>query len=171
LIRQRSIAALVTAELISRLGSQLTNLALPWFVLVTTHSPTKMGLVFAAEMAPFALFGFFSGGVVDRLGPRATMLISDAVRAPIIALVPFLHLVGGLTYGLILVLAFLHGVFSTVYFTCQRVVIPAVVGPDEQGIVRAKRPARRRGQLHELRRARDRRAADRRPRRRERHVA
>jgi MFS family permease len=136
-IRDRSIYALVAAELISRLGSQLTTLALPWFVLVTTHSPTRMGFVFAAELAPFALFGFVSGGVIDRLGPRATMLVSDAARAPIIALIPFLQLVGGLTYGVIVVLAFLHGVFSTVYFTCQRVVIPAVVGRDETEIVRA----------------------------------
>jgi MFS family permease len=127
-IRDRQIAALITSELISRLGSQLTTLALPWFVLVTTGSPTRMGFVFAAELIPFAIFGFVAGGVVDRLGPRTTMMISDAARAPLVALVPFLHVVGGLTYGLILVLAFQHGLFSTVYFTCQRVVIPAVVG-------------------------------------------
>jgi len=136
-IRDRSILALVSGELISRLGSQMTNLALPWFVLVTTHSPTRMGVVFAVELAPFVVFGVPAGALVDRLGPRATMLISDGARVPIVALVPLLHEVGGLSYGLILLLAGLHGLFSTAYFTCQRVAIPAIVGTDEHRVARA----------------------------------
>ena len=137
MIRDRSLAALFSAELISRLGSQLSNLALPWFVLVTTHSATKMGFVFGAELIPFVLFGIQAGAVVDRLGPRVTMMVSDLARAPIIALVPFLNEVGGLSYGIILGVAFLHGLFSTAYFTCQRVAIPSIVGTDEQRVARA----------------------------------
>ena len=57
MIRDRSIAALLAGELVSRLGSQLTYLALPWFVLVTTGSPTRMTLVFAGELVPMALLG------------------------------------------------------------------------------------------------------------------
>jgi MFS family permease len=137
MIRNRSLLALTTAELISRLGSQFSNLALPWFVLVTTGSATKMGIVFAVELVPFILLGVPAGAVVDRLGPRATMLISDLARAPIVALVPFLHAVGGLSYTIILAVAAAHGLFSTAYFTCQRVAIPAIVGTDEQLVARA----------------------------------
>jgi predicted MFS family arabinose efflux permease len=96
-----------------------------------------MGFVFALELVPFVLFGVPAGAVVDRLGPRATMLVSDLARAPVIALVPFLHEVGGLSYGIVLAVAFLHGLFSTAYFTCQRVAIPSIVGDDEQRIARA----------------------------------
>ena len=137
MIRDRSLLALTSGELISRLGSQLTSLALPWFVLVTTHSPTRMSLVFAVELVPFVLFGVPAGSVVDRLGPRATMLLSDVLRAPVIALVPFLHEVGGLSFALILAVAFAHGLLSTAYFTCQRVAIPAIVGDDESRVARA----------------------------------
>jgi MFS family permease len=137
LIRDRSILALLAGEVVSRLGSQFTALALPWFVLVTTGSPTKMGLVFAAELVPMALLGIPAGTVVDRVGPRAAMLIADGVRAPIVAAVPFLHEVGGLSFPLILVLGALHGLFSCAYFTCQRLILPAVVGEDEQTIAQA----------------------------------
>jgi MFS family permease len=137
MIRDRSILALLTGELVSRLGSQFTSLALPWFVLVTTGSPTKMGLVFAAELVPVALFGIPTAAVVDRIGPKAAMLLADGVRAPIIAAVPFLHEVGGLSFGLILVLGGLHGLFSCAYFTCQRLILPAVVGEDEQTLAQA----------------------------------
>ena len=137
MIRDRSIAALLAGELVSRLGSQLTYLALPWFVLVTTGSPTRMTLVFAAQLVPMALLGIPAGSVVHRLGPKTSMLIADGARAPIIALVPFLHEVGGLTFGLILVVAALNGVFSCAYFTCQRLILPAVVGEDEQQLAQA----------------------------------
>jgi MFS family permease len=136
-IRERSLLALTTAELVSTLGSQFSALALPWFVLVTTHSSTRMGVVFAAELVPFVLFGLHAGEVVDRLGPRGTMLLSDIARAPVFAAVPFLHAVGGLSYPVILAVAFVHGLFSTAYFTCQRAVIPAIVGADEQRVARA----------------------------------
>jgi MFS family permease len=135
--RNRSLLALTLAELISQLGSALSGLALPWFVLVTTHSTSRMGVVFAAELLPFVLFGLHAGVVVDRLGPRATMLLSDLARAPVIALVPFLHAIGGLSYPLILVVAFAQGGLSTAYFTCQRAVIPAIVGTNEQEVAQA----------------------------------
>jgi MFS family permease len=136
-IRDRSIIALILAEFVSKLGSQLTNLALPWFVLVTTGSPTRMSLVFAVELAPFAVLGIPAGAVLQRLGPRATLLISDGVRAPLIALVPFLQETGHLTFALLLVIAAVHGVFSIGYFTAQRTILPAVVGEDEELVARA----------------------------------
>jgi MFS family permease len=137
MIRDRSLLALTGAELVSQFGSQLSALALPWFVLETTHSTTQMGIVFAVELVPFVLFGLHAGVVVDRLGPRTTMLVADLARAPVIALVPFLHAVGGLSYPIILAVAFVHGLFSTAYFTCQRTVIPAIVGSDPQRTARA----------------------------------
>jgi MFS family permease len=136
-IRNRSLLALTAAELISQLGSSFSGLALPWFVLATTGSTSRMGLVFAAELLPFVLFGLHAGVVVDRLGPRATMLVADLARAPVIALVPFLHSVGGLTFGVILAVAFVQGLLSTAYFTCQRALIPAIVGTNEQAVSRA----------------------------------
>ena len=84
-----------------------------------------------------ALLGIPAGSVVHKLGPKTSMLIADGARAPIIALVPFLHEVGGLTFGLILVVAALNGVFSCAYFTCQRLILPAVVGEDEQQLAQA----------------------------------
>ena len=65
---QRSIFALLSAEVISSLGAQMTFLALPWFVLTTTGSTTRMGIVLAAELLPIALLGIPSGAVVSTPG-------------------------------------------------------------------------------------------------------
>ena len=41
-MKRTPLAALVSAEIISILGTRMTYLALPWFVLVTTGSAAKM---------------------------------------------------------------------------------------------------------------------------------
>jgi MFS family permease len=136
-VRKRAIGALVTAEIVSILGSRMTYLALPWFVLVTTGSPSRMSLVLAAQMAPMALFGIPSGIVVERLGARRTMLVCDAARAPILASVPLLHGLGLLTFPLLLVIVFALGCFMAPYFAAQRVVLPELVGEDERRMSQA----------------------------------
>ena len=74
-VKRRAVSALVLAETISVLGTRMTYLALPWFVLVTTGSPSKMSLVLAAEILPMAILGVPSGALVQRLGSRTTMLV------------------------------------------------------------------------------------------------
>ncbi|HEY1512872.1 MAG TPA: MFS transporter, partial [Gaiellaceae bacterium] len=76
-MRNLTLPALLTAEAVSSTGSAMTFVALPWFVLVTTGSPTRMSIVLAAEILPMALLGIPSGSVVARLGARTSMLVSD----------------------------------------------------------------------------------------------
>ena len=137
MLRDRSIAALLTAEVISGLGSWMTYLALPWFVLTTTGSATKMSLVLAAELVPIAVLGIPSGEVVTRLGARKTMLIGDLGRVPVICAIPILHEAGALSFGLLLVLVAATGIFSGPYFSAQRLILPELVGEDETLVSRA----------------------------------
>ena len=65
-LRSRPITALLAAEVLSTTGSQMTWLALPWFVLVTTGSAKQLALVVAAETAGFALFAIPSGSLLAR---------------------------------------------------------------------------------------------------------
>jgi predicted MFS family arabinose efflux permease len=135
--RKTAISALVAAETISVLGTRMTYLALPWFVLVTTGSPGKMSLVLAAEIAPMAILGIPSGTVVQRLGARTTMLVADAARAPILASIPILHAADLLSFPLLLGLVALLGCFMPPYFASQRVILPELVGEDERKMSQA----------------------------------
>lgn len=137
LLRKRGLLPLLAAEVVSSLGSQMTFLALPWFVLVTTNSPTKMGIVLATELAPIALLGIPSGALVSRLGARRTMLVGDAGRAPLMAAIPILHALGLLTFPLLLVCVALVGVFIAPYYASQRVILPEIVGEDERLVAQA----------------------------------
>jgi MFS family permease len=125
------LRALLAAEVISTTGMQMTWLALPWFVLITTDSPTQMAGVMAAELIGFAVAGLPAGPLIQRLGARRTMLAADAVRAPLMLLVPVLHWSGHLIYGELVVLALLLGVVGAPYFTAQKVILPELLGEDE----------------------------------------
>lgn len=126
---------MLTAEALSSLGSQMSYLALPWFVLVTTGSATRMGLVFAVELLPVALLGIPSGLLVQRLGARRAILLCDLARAPLVAAVPALHALGLLSFPVMLVLVFLVGAFGAPYISAQRLLIPLIFDDDERLVV------------------------------------
>jgi MFS family permease len=136
-LRNRPLVALLTAEAFSSLGSQMTFLALPWFVLVTTGSAAKMSIVLAVELLPVALLGIPSGALISRLGARTTMVIGDAARAPLMLAIPLLHEAGLLTFPLLLVFVFALGCFFAPYFSAQRLILPELVGDDERTVGQA----------------------------------
>ncbi len=137
ILRNRSLAALIVAEIVSSLGSRITFLALPWFVLVTTGSAAKMGIVLAVELAPVALLGIPSGAVVARLGARRTMQLSDLARVPLMCSIPLLHSAGMLSFPVLLAIVFAIGCFLAPFFASQRVILPELVGEDETTVAQA----------------------------------
>ncbi|MFI5930967.1 MFS transporter [Actinoplanes sp. NPDC051494] len=141
MLRTPGLVALFTAKFLSTFGSWLTLLALPWFVLVTTGSPVRMGMVLTAEFLGVVVLGLPSGSVVARLGVRRTMLVCDAARVPLMAVIPLLHLVGGLSLPVLLAVSFGLGAFTTPYVSSQRLILPELLGPvrgaDEKLLARA----------------------------------
>lgn len=134
--RRRRLGPLLGAEIASTTGSVMTMLALPWLVLTTTGSPARAGFVAAAEWVPMALLGIPSGSIAARLGPLRTMMTCDAVRAPIVALIPILYWLDALPYGLLLGLAFLLGACFPAHFASQRTILPALLGEEHETVTR-----------------------------------
>jgi MFS family permease len=137
ILRNRPLRALLVAEVISTTGAQMTWLALPWFVLTTTGSPSQMTVVIMAELLGLAVAGLPAGSFVQRFGARRSMLIADAMRAPLMLLVPVLHWTGHLSLAALIVLAALLGALAAPYFTAQKVLVPELLGEDERVISQA----------------------------------
>jgi len=134
MLRDRSLAGLVLAELVSLTGSSMTFVALPWFVWATTGSTAKMGWVLAAELAPMAIFGIPAGTLIAKLGGKRTMLLSDAARGPLMLVIPILYHTGHLSFAALLGATFAIGIFAAPYFASSRLVVPEVAGEDEQAV-------------------------------------
>ena len=88
--RNRSLMSLLIGQFVSLCGIQMTAVALPWFVLTSTHSPQKMTIVLLAQAIPFAVFGLPAGAIVDRVDMKRLMVWLDLGRAVTIGAIPVL---------------------------------------------------------------------------------
>ena len=138
MLRDRTLTAVVAARFVSLTGTNMTTVALPWFVLATTGSTTKMGLVLACQTLPAFLLGIPAGGLVASLGPRRALVLGDSLRAPLLAAVPALHRLGVLSFPLLLVLVTVIGVFSVPYAAAASSILPEIVGEDASEVARAQ---------------------------------
>src|SRR5437763_11572238 len=130
------IRAIVAAEVVSSIGSSMTVLALPWFVLVTTGSATKLGLVLGIGSIPFVTLRLPAGSLIARIGARQTMVIADAARLPLLAAIPALYSLDALSFPLLVVLVALTNVFLAAHMPAQRLLLGEVVGDDESVVAR-----------------------------------
>jgi MFS family permease len=136
-LRDRAVLALLVAETVSTTGTQMTNLALPWFALATTGSAARMGVVVATQLAAIALFSVPAGAVAVRLGARRTLLATNLVAGSMMLAIPLLHRAGSLSFGLLLVLVFVSGIFWAPYFAAQRAILPDLLGEDAASVADA----------------------------------
>ncbi|GAA4636364.1 macrolide resistance MFS transporter Mrx(A) [Actinoallomurus vinaceus] len=105
----RPLAGLLTAIAVSLTGTRVSAIALPWFVLITTGSATRTGLVAFCEMTPYVLVKALTGPLVDRAGPRAVSWTTDLASAGAVGAIPLLHSSGLLTFPVLLGLVALIG--------------------------------------------------------------
>ena len=90
-MRRRGLVALLGAEVVSAVGTRMSALALPWFVLATTGSATQAGIVAFVEMLPYVLASAAGGPLIDRIGGRRFSIGADAVSALAVAAIPLFH--------------------------------------------------------------------------------
>jgi MFS family permease len=130
--------AVLISRFISLTGTNMTLVALPWFVLATTGSTAKMGLVLACQTLPAFALGIPGGSVVAALGSRRALIVGDAARAPLLAAVPILQATGHLSFPTLLGLVTAIGIFSVPYAAAASSLLPDIVGEDEQEVAHAQ---------------------------------
>ena len=103
---------MLTANLISNLGNSIVMLAIPWFVLQTTGSAGKMGIVAAASVAPLILSTFIGGTLTDRMSHRQLATFADVLSGLSVAAIPALHFTTGLNLWTLIGLVFAGAIFD-----------------------------------------------------------
>ena len=122
--RRSPILALLAGNIVSLVGSSLTAIALPWFVLQTTGSAAKTGLVGFFGLLPALIAGVFGGVLVDRLGYKRVSVASDVVSLVGVALVPLLYDTVGLAFWQLLMLVFVARLLNLPGLTARRALLP-----------------------------------------------
>jgi MFS family permease len=124
--RSLPIQALMLGSLVSTFGNQLTALAVPWFVLETTGSASKTGLVAAATLAPTVLSMLFGGTVVDRVQQKHLAIGSDVLSGLTVAAVPLFYSTVGLSFWGLVCMMFAGAIFDGPGSTARQTMVPAL---------------------------------------------
>ncbi|HEY5836719.1 MFS transporter [Streptomyces sp.] len=133
-LRSWQFRRVIAAEFASSVGTQMTTLALPWFVLMTTGSPARMGLVFVIQILPVPLLSVPAGLLVARWGARRVTIVGDIANTALAAAVPTLYLAGMLPFWALLVLVALIGCVASAYLSAQRMLLTDTIGSDEGAV-------------------------------------
>lgn len=131
-MRETAFRAVWLGQTASLFGDQVTGLALPWLILLQTHSALDAGLIAAVRYLPLILFGLPAGVLADRediLERRALMIAADVLRALSLALVALIGILGRmpalvLLAGVVTVLGMGQLLFQTAY----RAWLPELTG-------------------------------------------
>ena len=135
--RRLPLYTLFSANAVSMIGNQITNLAIPWFVLTGGGSAVEVGLVGIFTFVPIVLAAFFGGAVVDRLGHARTSVISDLLSAGAVALIPLMHLTTGLNLWALLGIVFLGALLDAPGNTARQSLLPDFAGAAGMPLERA----------------------------------
>ena len=122
--RRAPVYALMAGGAVSLVGNQLTAVAVPWFVLQTTGSAARTGLVAFFTLLPTIVAMVFGGALADRLGHRRVIVLSDLCSAATVAMIPLLYHTVGLPFGVLLALAFLGALLDAPGGTARAALVP-----------------------------------------------
>ncbi|GHF14332.1 MFS transporter [Kordiimonas sediminis] len=127
LFKDRNFLVFWVGNFISAVGDHVSIIAFPWLVLTLTGSPALMGLVFATQGLPRAVFMLTGGVLVDKSSPRQVMMVCNLVRLVIVLILAVLLLYGMATVMHVFLFAFAFGLADAFYFPAANAVLPSVL--------------------------------------------
>jgi MFS transporter, DHA3 family, macrolide efflux protein len=105
IFRKRDFRLMWTAQLVSTIGSSLTDLAAAILVFRLTNSALAVGATLIVTAVPTLLVGLVAGVFVDRFDRKRILLASDLLRGLLVLTIPFVWPIFGI-WGIFTVLFF-----------------------------------------------------------------
>jgi DHA3 family macrolide efflux protein-like MFS transporter len=127
--RKRDFSLLWVAQLVSTIGSSLTDLAAGILVYSHTGSALNVGLVLMASALPSLLVGLVAGVFVDRFYRKYIMLASDFIRAGLVVAIPFAVDTWGI--GALYVIVFLASTVKQFFEPANESILPDIASDEE----------------------------------------
>ncbi|MFE2916887.1 MFS transporter [Kitasatospora indigofera] len=121
---RRPLGVLLAANLISITGNAFAGIGVPWFVLQTTGSASRAGLVAFCGMLPLAVSALAGGPVIDRIGRLRASVLSDLACGTAVGLIPLLHRAGVLRFWELCLIMAVNGLCQAPGETARQVLTP-----------------------------------------------
>jgi MFS family permease len=127
--RKRDFSLMWTAQLVSTIGSSLTDLAAGILVYNMTQSALNVGLTLMVTAIPTLLVGLIAGVFVDRFDRKRILLGSDLLRGILVLMIPFA--VPALGLWSLYVILFFAAIVRQFFDPAWESIIPEIASEDE----------------------------------------
>jgi MFS family permease len=125
------------SNITSVIAGSMVFIALPWLALEITGSAASAGALVALTSIPGIFFGPILGTLIDRIGRRISGIISEALAAITILLIPVVHNSIEVSFALLVLLALGRAMVAPAGGTSRKSIIPDVAGPARLSLERA----------------------------------
>jgi MFS family permease len=128
--RNRSFSLFYAGQAFSYVGDGLRLIAIPLLVYHLTGSALSIGVTYALELGPIAVFGLVGGSLADRLDRRSIMIACDFTRFAVMLLFALGFGFGFLSIGLLYAGITLMSVAAAIFMGGQTSSIPYLIGKE-----------------------------------------
>ncbi|MDQ6651033.1 MAG: MFS transporter [Actinomycetota bacterium] len=130
-LRSRDFRLLWLGQSASVIGDELVLVAIGLFVTRLTGRPGDVGIVLTAYAGPLVLFVLVGGVVADRLPRQTVMIVTDAVRATLHAVLAVLIATNVLRIWHMVVIGVLYGTAEAFFRPAYTGLVPQTVPESE----------------------------------------
>jgi MFS family permease len=133
IFRKRDFSLMWSAQLVSTIGSALTDLSAGILIYKLTGSALNVGLVLMVTAIPTLFVGLFAGVFVDRFDRKKILLASDLLRGLIVLMIPIAFITLGNETGIPAMygLLFLSATVRTFFDPAWESVLPEIASEEE----------------------------------------
>ena len=127
--RNRDFRTLWLSLTITHFGGQVTFLALPLTAALLLHAtPMQMGILTALSALPYAMFGLFTGVLIDRSHKLPLIIWADIGRGAVLLLIPIASWFNFLSMPILYIASFLVGLGGIIGWAAYQVFMTERIG-------------------------------------------
>ena len=125
--RNRDYMLLWSGQIVSNVGTQVSQLAFPLLILAITRSPALAGFAGALRALPYIIFSLPAGALIDRWDRKRVMILCDIGRAVSMASIPIAYAFGQLTVLQLFIVSAIEGTLFVFFNIAEAACLPRVV--------------------------------------------
>jgi MFS family permease len=130
--RHRDYMKIWSASTVSLMGSQVSQIAIPYIAAVVLHAAAfQVALLGGLEMLPFILFALPAGAWLDRVRRRPVLIAGDLGRAAALITIPIAYAFGVLTVWQLYAVGFVAGTLTVFFDVADQSYLPVLLEEDE----------------------------------------
>jgi len=127
----RDYTLLLSGQAVSRIGSQISQIAAPLLLYGLTGSAALTGLLYGTVIIPTLLLSLVAGGLMDRWNRKRTMIVCDLLRFAALGSIPLALSFGKLTPLQLFVASLVEGTGAVFFSVAELASFPNVIEPEQ----------------------------------------